>query len=72
MFWTVMTIMPTKILRNSKISTNFKKNMYSNKIKQFLNKKVEHNLYDFKYFEKVNKGEKFIKKIQNDKKLRRQ
>ena len=49
MFWTVMTIMPTKILRNSKVRTTFKKNMYSNKIKQFLNKKVEHNLYDFKY-----------------------
>ena len=70
MFWTVMTV-PKNLIRQSTITLKIKKNMYSNKIKMFLNKKVEHNLYDFKYFEKMNKGKKFINKVQNDKKLRR-
>ena len=70
MFWTVMTV-PKNLIRKSTSNLKIKKKMYSNKIKMFLNKKVEHNLYDFKYFEKMNKGKKFMNKIQNDKKLRR-
>lgn len=54
MFWTVMTI-PKNLLKIVKHDTIIKKNICSNKIKTFLYKEIEHNLYDFKYFQNISR-----------------
>ena len=60
MFWTVMTI-PKNLYKIVNHDTIIKKNICSNKIKAFLNKEIEHNLYDFKYFKNISK--QYKKKI---------